>query len=161
MSHDIDTAAAGVLPDPNPTWEQYAVPADGTAPAEAPPAPADAVPDGAHIMPSGNWVQVIDAHTLTRRDKRDLIREVANGGHTNQVDQGLAIADQLHRRLITAWSYPHPLPSQDIGVLDLLPIEDDDALDNLIAEANRLMFPRPVTPDDHADPTSPTAPSGA
>jgi len=159
MSHNIAEQTDGVLPDPNPAWEQYAAPAD--APPSAPAEDAPAVPAGAHVMPSGNWVQIIDAHTLTRGDKRNLMREVANAGHTTAVDQGLAISDQLHRRLITAWSYPHPLPSQDLGVLDLLPMEDDDALDGLIAEANRLMFPRPVTPDDHADPTSPTAPSGA
>jgi len=159
MSHDIAEQTGGALPDPNPTWESLAVSPDGPAASgPADPAPS-AVPAGAHPMPSGNWVVIADARTLTRGDKRELIREASK--YDTPAEQGLAVTDLLHRRLITAWSYPHPLPSADPASLELLPAQDDDALDELIKDANRLLFPRPVSPDDYADPASPTAPSGA
>lgn len=118
-----------------------------------------AVPVGAHLMPSGNWVQIIDARTLTRGDKKDLIRQ-SNIADTT-LDRIWVSTDTLLTRLITAWSYPWPIPAEDSAALDRVPLEDDGTISELIADAAALLFPKPVTPDDHDDPESPTAPSGA
>jgi len=117
-------------------------------------------PAGARMMPSGNWVVVKDPHSLTRGDKRELIRRGQTVDEQDPAGRIFLVQDLVHQKLITAWSYPHPLPSQDPASLDLLPAEDDDALDGLIAEVNALLFPKPVSVDDYADPNSPTAPSG-
>lgn len=118
------------------------------------------VPDGAHVMPSGHWVVIRDAKTLTRGDKRKLLRDGQPVEGQSTAERIMTIQDLMHQMLITAWSYPYPLPSEDLDSLNRLPLADDDALDDLITEANALLFPKPPSPDQHADPNSPTAPSG-
>lgn len=130
------------------------------APTAAPEPLADfpvSVPVDAHVMPSGAWVQIEDARTLTRGDKKQILRGGMVEG--DDIDRGYGLFDALLARLVTAWSYPHPIPSVDLSVMDLLPAEDDDALTELAKDAERLLFPKAPSPDDHDNPASPTAPS--
>jgi hypothetical protein len=118
------------------------------------------VPEGAYVMPSGHWVTIRDAKTLTRGDKRNLLRDGQPVEGQSTAERIMTVQDLMHRMLITAWSYPYPLPSQDLSSLDRLPLQDDEALDDLVDEANAMLFPGRPSPDQHADPDSPTAPSG-
>lgn len=112
-----------------------------------------------HELPSGAWVQSADVKTLTRGDRREMIKLARTASAENA---GFATVDYLLTHLITAWSYPFPIPAEDPASLDRIPAEDDDAITELIlAPANKLLFPKPSTPDDYADETSPTAPAGA
>lgn len=120
----------------------------------------DDPPEGARMMPSGHWVTIRDPKALTRGDKRKLLRDGQPVEGQSAAERIMTVQDLMHQMLITGWSYPYPLPSQDLSSLDRLPLEDDDALDDLITEANSLLFPKPASPDQHADPDSPTAPSG-
>src|SRR5579859_2246547 len=133
-------------------------------PAPAPPSPsappaaaAPAMPGGAHTMPSGAWVLLWDPRTLTRGDKKELIRAAKD---LDGVELLLAIPEIILTRLISAWSYPFPIPAEDPSSIDRIPIEDDEPITDLIDEARALLFPGTATPDDHADERSPTGPSG-
>lgn len=137
--------------------------ADYLVEAAPPPAAAHhgqhpAVPEGAHLMPSGNWVVLSDPKALTRGDKKNLVR--AADAAENDLDRGYGLTEGLLARLVTAWSYPQPLPSQDPAAMDELPGIDDAALADLIADARTLLFPGRIEPADHADERSPTGPSG-
>lgn len=116
------------------------------------------VPDGGHLMPSGNWVKLRDPKSLTRGDRKKLVRQ-GNDPELDGIDTGFAVFDLLAKQLVTAWSYPFPLPAQDLSGMDQLPVQDERELDNLFKPAVALLFPKPVTPDDHADPASPSEPS--
>lgn len=117
------------------------------------------VPDGAHLMPSGNWVTLRDPRELTRGDKKQLVRQ-ANREGLSAIDSGYEVYEQLMAKLVTGWSYPFPLPSEQTESLDAIPVEDDNAMSDLIEPARQLLFPKTeVTPDDHGDPASPSAPS--
>ena len=160
MTHEHDQHAAGHLTFPGggiitssePLPQDWTV--EGPVVQKAPGAPA-----GAHLMPSGNWVQMADPRTLDRNAKREIITGAS--AIDDAATRAFYITDQLHRRLVTAWSYPYPLPSADIDSLGRLPLEDDEAIGDLLDDARKVLFPRTVvTPDDHADPESPTAPSG-
>lgn len=122
--------------------------------------PLKAAPEGARMMPSGNWVAIRDPRGLTRGDKRDLIRRGGRLDGQSQAEQIMAVQDLVHQLMITAWSYPLPIPSQDMESLNRLPLEDDDAFDNLVGEVHKLLFPPAPSPDQVADPNSPTAASG-
>lgn len=121
-------------------------------------AASPAFPDGAHIMPSGNWVALSDPRHLTRGDKKNLIR-AASSPDADSLERGFNVTEGLLARLVTAWSYPHPIPAEDRESMDLLPAQDDSALMGLVEEARMLLFPPPASPDDYADERSPTEPS--
>lgn len=141
----FDAFAPSAIPEPAPAAPEPL--------AEFPvPVPADA-----HLMPSGAWVQIQDARTLVRGDKKAIMRAAMVGG--DEIDRGYALFDAILARLVTAWSYPHPIPKWDTTSMDQLPAEDDEALTELAKDAEQLLFPSPASPDDHADPASPTAPS--
>jgi hypothetical protein len=111
-------------------------------------------------LPSGNWVQLRDPKTLRRGDKKRAMRGVADVDHV--MAMAYDITDGLLEVLIIDWSYPLPKPSESPQSLELLPIEDDEALMEAIEPARRLIFPNkpdPADPEQRADPASPTEPS--
>lgn len=150
--------AGGFVPPPAPdATGVWTLPEDQPAPVPLADFPTP-VPDGAHLMPSGAWVHIRDARTLTRGDKKAIMRTAMAAG--DDIDRGYGMFDAILTRLVDMWSYPHQIPACDPTAIDLLPAEDDDALTELAKDAERLLFPKPASPDDHADPASPTAPSG-
>ena len=113
-------------------------------------------------LPSGNWIQLRDAKTLRRGDKKRAISMVTD---TDKVVQmAYEMTDGLLAVLVMDWSYELPLPGTSLESLDLLPIEDDDALMKAIEPARLLVFPdqpNPADPKQVEDPASPTVPSAA
>ena len=131
----------------------------GTAPATG---TRSAAPEGTvHTMPSGATITFADPETLTRGDRNSLtraVREMQAAGNPEAQQIGGAM---LLARLITAWSYPWPLPSADLDSLDRLPIRDAQAAEKFMKAADDVLWPpTKPNPDQHADPNSPTEPSG-
>jgi len=113
-------------------------------------------------LPSGNWIQLRDAKTLRRGDKKRAMANVS--GDTDKImAMAYDMTDGLLAVLIIDWSYDLPLPGESPQSLELLPIEDDEALMEAIEPARALVFPEKPepTPQQIADPASPTVPSAA
>ncbi|WP_439947164.1 hypothetical protein [Streptomyces sp. BBFR109] len=114
-----------------------------------------------HTLPSGAWVQFKDPNTLRRGDKQAVLRAVKDteGG---DVAAGLDMLNGLLKVLIIDWSYELPIPSVSPGSLDLVPLEDSDALDETVEPIRARLFPdKPDPVKDAKDPASPTEPSAA
>lgn len=112
-----------------------------------------------HRLPSGAWVQFKDPHTLRRGDKHRALRAVRDteGG---DVAAGLDLINGLLQVLIIDWSYEFPIPSESPDSLDLLPLQDDDALSEAVEPIRNMLFPsKPDPVKDAKDPASPTEPS--
>lgn len=110
-------------------------------------------------MPSGAWIELRDWRELRRGDKKRAL-----GGVTDMdrvVAAGYEMADGLLILLVTNWSYELPLPSVSPAALDLLPLEDDQALLDLVQPVIRALFPPKAdgAGAQAADATSPTGPS--
>lgn len=116
-------------------------------------------------LPSGEWVELRDPETLLRGDKKKALKAVPI---SEDADLTLAtqheMADGVLAVMITAWSYDLPLPVTSAS-LELLPMADGTALEEneTIKKAHRVLFPdQPTkTPEQVADPASPTGPSAA
>jgi hypothetical protein len=111
-------------------------------------------------LPSGAWVQLRDPHTLRRGDKQKAMRAVQDTD-AGDLAQALDLINGLLTVLIIDWSYPFPIPSEAPASLDLVPLEDDDALSESVEPARVMLFPGKPDPKDAADPASPTEPSAA
>lgn len=114
-------------------------------------------------LPSGAWVQLRDPKTLRRGDKKRAMAQVS-GDTDKLMAMAYDMADGLLAVLVIDWSYPLPVPSESMGSLDLLPIEDDEALMKAIEPARALIFPEPANaadPKQVENPASPTEPSAA
>lgn len=131
-------------------------PAHAALPAASPiPVPEPTV----HVMPSGHTVTIASPRILMRGQRHQLVAMARNADNIR--DGGFATTNALITWLVVGWSYPFPIPSADPASLDTIPLEDDDTLIELVVPpANALLFPKAPSPDDHADPESPTAPSG-
>lgn len=132
----------------------------GTAPAAS---TRSGTPGGSvHTMPSGATITFADPESLTRGDRNTLtraMREMHAAGNPESQQIGGAM---LLAKLIVAWSYPWPLPSVDLDSLDRLPIRDAQAAEKFMKAADDVLWPpTKPSPDQHADPNSPTEPSGA
>ncbi|MFE5140306.1 hypothetical protein ACFRDV_21960 [Streptomyces fagopyri] len=114
-------------------------------------------------LPSGAWVELRDPNELRRGDKKRALKMVPI---SEDLDLSLGtqadMADGVLAVMIAAWSYDLPLPVTPAS-LDHLPMEDGNALEELapIKAAHKLLFPdAPAkTPEQVADPMSPTEPS--
>lgn len=114
-------------------------------------------------LPSGAWVQLRDAKTLRRGDKKKALKMVpVDENASMSLAMPHEMADGVLAVLVIDWSYPLPLPSESVESLDLLPIEDDEALKKAVAAAQKLLFPEMPDATDakqRQDPASPTEPS--
>lgn len=128
------------------------------APSPPPVASPIPVPDPTvHKLPSGHTVTIASPRILNRGQRMKLV-QMANDEQATGLDQ----VNAMFTWLIIDWSYPFPVPAADPASLNLIPGEDDDTLiDRVVTPARALLFPKPASVDDHADETSPTAPSGA
>lgn len=148
MTAEHQNGHAAALTGALPPHQLGTVPAHAALPAASP----IPVPDPTtHRMPSGHTVTVASPRILTRAQRHRLI----------EIETGIPTINTVATWLITEWSYPFPTPAEDPASLDLIPGEDDDALTAALwPPVGKLLFPQAATPDDHADETSPTAPSG-
>lgn len=113
------------------------------------------------LATDGSWVQIRDPHTLKSGDKRRVLRAVRDNAEAGEV--ALSMLDAIATVAVESWSLQLPVPAQDIKVLDLMEIGDYDKLSALLGPTQDALFPTPVeeTPEQAADPASPTEPSAA
>lgn len=117
-----------------------------------------------HALPSdGCWVELKDPTELRYGDKLRVMRSISSGE-----GDGVDVMYALFKLLVVSWKLPMqlPVPSQDITVIDMLEVEDGNALEDLVGKARERLFPgtsEPATPEALAeavaDPASPTSPS--
>lgn len=114
-------------------------------------------------LPSGNWVELRDPAELRRGDKKRALRmvEISEDGALTLGTQ-IEMADGVLAVLIAAWSYALPLPVTAES-LEMLPMDDGNFLEEheLVQAAHKMLFPGApeLTPEQLADPASPTEPS--
>lgn len=133
-------------------------------------------------LPSGGWVEMKDPNFLRGKDRDALIRQL-NGGKNGQIDvsdpdakldAGLRAAKIMAGIMITGWHLPYqPDPAEDGTARDwVLPSVDYTIMDELLAPdvvlieeelkvAQRVLMPQKPSPDQHADPESPSGPESA
>lgn len=128
------------------------------------------------LVTEGAWVDLRDISTVRARDRKaamqGLLRNIKvdlEGGDVEIPDRLSAVlsasddlAEAAALTLITEWCVPYldgAVPSLDaIGDLEM---EDYDRLLKLAEPAIKKFMPPKVSPDDHADPKSPSVPASA
>ena len=123
-------------------------------------------------LPSGAWADLLPPDKLKAKHVRAVTRAITSlksdriGALASDMNEGILAM------IIQNWSCVDddgkilPLPSLDIESLGELGFEDYDVLNNhdITAEVTRRYWAlrtEKVTPDEHEDPDSPTAPSDA
>jgi hypothetical protein len=130
-------------------------------------------------LPSGGWVVFRDV-TKLRTKHQEMVLQAGNqaedalgfGSIAGRTARGFAVTKVLLRHLVLDWSLPYErdpddptqawlLPSIDATAVGDLTNADHEALMDALAPARKILFPHQPTPDDHADPASPTEPANA
>lgn len=113
------------------------------------------------LATDGSWVQLRDPRTLKSGDKRKVLRAIRDTENLGEAT--LSIQDGITVVAVEAWSLPLPVPGQDIAVLDMMEVADYDRLGELLGPTQDALFPEAPapTPEQQADPASPTGPSAA
>lgn len=122
-------------------------------------------------LPSGATVELGAPDKLKAKHQRTVTRALSGGEDSRPGALILDLSDGVLGIIVQSWTLtgddgkPLPIPSEDMDSLDELDIADYEALSShpLVAEVTtKLMKLRAerVSVDDHADPHSPTEPSG-
>ena len=134
-------------------------------------------------LPSGGWVEMKDPNWLRGKDRDALIRKL-NGGKDApdlknaddeaKLDAGFRSVKIMAGILITGWYLPYDpepaedgsarhwvLPSEDYTIMDELFAPDVVLIEEEIKVAQRILMPQKPSPDQHADPESPSTPESA
>lgn len=128
-------------------------------------------------LPSGGWAVFRDVTGLRSKHQKMIMRAGARaldaagvGTEAGGIERGWATTEALVAFLVLSWTIPYDpdpfdptrtwvLPSIDPTIMDDLRPEDYTALMDALSPARKTLFPSPPTPDDHADPASPTGPA--
>lgn len=133
-------------------------------------------------LPSGGWVEMKDPNFLRGKDRDALIRQL-NGGKNGKIDvddpdatmeAGLRTVKIMAGIMITAWYLPYQpdpddggtardwvLPSVDYTIMGELLAGDVATIEEELKVAQRILMPQKPSPDQHADPESPSGPESA
>lgn len=129
-----------------------------------------------HDLPTeGAWVELRDPTELRNRHRKQITERLvgaveidADGRHMPVKTAlayvaGMDINDLVAAMLVTKWHIPYlddpdTPPADRPDVIGDLTFEDADRLAELIRPGVALLMPKKPSPDDHADPTSPTPP---
>jgi len=130
-----------------------------------------------HILKSdGAWVELKDLLDVRARDRKKVMSVLTAGVQMDINTGGInadsakvlqayesGIPEAVAALLITAWEIPYSpdakLPSIDVDSIGDLRLDDYDRLMEIIKPAVDLLMARPPSPDDYADPTSPSEPA--
>lgn len=127
-------------------------------------------------LPSGGWVEMRDPAFLRGKDRDALIRRV-QGPETDglsDTDKGLKAIKELAALMVEAWELPYQpdnnddgtarswtLPKNDTTILEELLAPDLQFIENHLEAAQKVLMPLKASPDQHADPESPSGPESA
>jgi hypothetical protein len=104
----------------------------------------------------GQWVEIReDVERIPNGDRKRIMRRFVTSD--DQFDRIAEFGESLAGLLITAWSFPLPLPSEKPEVLDEIPAYDYDRISHAITGLGKGLF---LSFEPTPDPSSPTPPSG-
>lgn len=127
-----------------------------------------------HDLPSGGWVEIRSLESLKARDSKAVMRSLGKVDVEKVMSMAVDMTDGLIAVMVTDWKIPYgddwAIPSLCIMrdaetgtpvVLDELTAQDYSQIQLLVQPAQKVLFPGKPSPDDAADPASPTAPASA
>jgi hypothetical protein len=163
-------------PDQEPSWEAAVpmVPDAMVQPAIEAQRPTEAASGGildgivtTRIeLPSGGWAEIADAREIRAKHRKRLLDRL----NVERLTAGTAgvsmdVLEGLMLLMIDKWQVPYfpdsARPLDNPALLEELTIPDYDALSGALEPARKILFPSPVTIDDHDKPGSPTQPGVA
>src|SRR5215472_16282823 len=111
-------------------------------------------------IPDGQWAEIRGPETLTRKDEKHVLkastvtidpesRTVMTSGAESQI-----LEDAMLARVITDWSFPHPLPIAQPGSLDLLSLDQAHALAEAVRPHLELITVKLDPGKKDSDPTA-------
>ena len=118
-------------------------------------------------LPAGGWAEIADARQIRAKHRKRLLDRL----NVERLTAGTAgvsmdIVEGLMLLMIDKWSIPYladlglecARPLDTPASLEELTLPDYDELSNKLESARKILFPSPVTVDDHNKPGSPTQP---
>ncbi len=119
-------------------------------------------------LPSGGWIQLRHLDDLRSKHRNHVTAAMGDSAYMRIADV-TAMQYAVAEVCVTAWHLPYledaPLPWDARvkdglnSVLQELTVRDENAMYEALEPVLELFNPKRVTPDDHADPDSPTAPA--
>jgi len=119
---------------------------------------------------SGGWAEIADARQIRAKHRKRLLDRL----NVDRLTAGTAgvsmyVLEGLMLLMIDKWEIPYladlgldcARPLDRPAALEELTIPDYDALSDKMEPARKILFPSPVTVDDHNKPGSPTQPGVA
>ena len=104
-------------------------------------------------LPSGGWAILRDPMTVTNRERKPILAEMARQEDAKGVPEGQVvlerqtIAEMYVRTLVKAWSFELPIPSVDRESLEDIPALDHDALCLRVQDPESDIFLKVEKPD--------------
>lgn len=89
-------------------------------------------------LPSGATAMIKDSAEILVKDRKRVLQTAEVQG---EINRALAIGDALIAMMVTQWSYDLKLPTDDITVLDELPMSDYDAFISESETLQKAIFP--------------------
>ncbi len=130
---------------------------------EPKPADKDKTPVERVELPSGGWVQLRPYADLRAKHRRRVMAKFPENGRFTP-DAVLRFQRELAVVTVLAWHLPYepsaPLPADQPDVLDELQVRDEKELYRALQPIMDLLDPDSIDPAEHANPDSPTGPSG-
>jgi hypothetical protein len=122
-------------------------------------------------LPSGAWMDLLRPDTMRSKHIRQMTKSVSDLGDGRRVGANIVdLNDGVAAILVQDWNCTGsdgevlPIPSEDLESLDDMDPDDYLILINhewigVVQQKIFTLMGERVTPDDHADPDSPSAPS--
>lgn len=101
----------------------------------------------------GSWVELRDPKELTNGQRKPFMRAIAVA-NAEDADAVLRVSETACEVLITAWSFPFPIPSEKLESLD-----DLKALtyDEIVKACMTAMNTAVLSFEEESDPTEPSS----
>ena len=117
-------------------------------------------------LPSGGWAVLRDPTTVTNRERRPILAEMARQEDRKNVPLGeqtlerVTIAEMYVRVLVKQWSFELPIPSVQPGSLEDIPSLDYDTLCLRVQDPESAIFLNVAEKPDPKDQSDPAPNSG-
>lgn len=115
-------------------------------------------------LPSGGWAEIRDVGGIRAKHRKRVMDQLnIDRMQSRTIGSGLDVIEGLILMMVDKWSVPYlsdvARPIEQPASIGELTIPDYDALTEAMEPARKVLFPEPVTVDDHKKPGSPTLPA--